>query len=280
MSSLTLTEKKYFESMLDMNSGWVSDFSDDTFGEFFKEHVQIDIHNEKYQDHGSSKAKKMRSFWEKEDDPIVGQLLEAITDHCIQISITEDKKTPSETVQCRQICKRLLNSNHSFFLSQKNSIPFNSKYIHEQIRRMQESTNKDPSLAIGTAKELIETICKTILEKREKIIQGNPDLPKLIKETLKELKLLPESIPETAKGYDIIKKLLRNMASIAQSMGELRNLYGTGHGKTGHSSGLESRHAKLAVGVATTLVIFLFDTYSKMNNLELNNQTQTNQNQA
>lgn len=46
----------------------------------------------------------------------------------------------------------------------------------------------------------------------------------------------------------------------AQGLAELRNLYGTGHGKNGKRAGLTGRHAKLAVGAATTLALFLFET--------------------
>jgi len=41
-----------------------------------------------------------------------------------------------------------------------------AQYVHEQIRRMESAIEGDPSLAIGTAKELIETMCKAILEER------------------------------------------------------------------------------------------------------------------
>jgi hypothetical protein len=46
-----------------------------------------------------------------------------------------------------------------------------------------------------------------------------------------------------------------------QGLAELRNLYGTGHGKEGSTKGLAARHAKLAVGAAITLADFLFDTH-------------------
>ena len=56
--------------------------------------------------------------------------------------------------------------------------------VRRGFRRMLED---DPSLAIGTAKELIETCCKTILAERGKLVQGTPDIPTLTKETLKEM---------------------------------------------------------------------------------------------
>lgn len=53
-----------------------------------------------------------------------------------------------------------------------------------------------------------------------------------------------------------------NLAMISQGIARLRNLYGTGHGKRGGHKRLPVRHARLAVGAATTLATFLFDTHS------------------
>ncbi len=39
-------------------------------------------------------------------------------------------------------------------------------YVAQQITRMEVAANQDPELAIGTAKELIETCCKSILNER------------------------------------------------------------------------------------------------------------------
>lgn len=134
-------------------------------------------------------------------------------------------------------------------------------YIAQQITRMETSVLNDPSLAIGTAKELVETCCKTILNERGISPPSNTDLPKLIKLTSKELELTPSDIPDKAKATDTIRRLLSNLASITQGIAELRNQYGTGHGRVAGSSGLSSRHAKLAVGAASTLAVFLVETH-------------------
>jgi len=79
MSSLTDIDKRYLEKLLGMQSGYVLDYSDPTFGEFFNRH-KIDIHNSKYQTYGTSKAKKMRAFWEREPDALVGRVLSEMLD--------------------------------------------------------------------------------------------------------------------------------------------------------------------------------------------------------
>jgi hypothetical protein len=137
------------------------------------------------------------------------------------------------------------------------------EYISQQITRMQSSIVSDPELAIGTAKELVETCCKTILLERGIALDGDPDLPKLMRLTQKELNLLPEHFDDNVKGVDAVRRVLSSFANVRQGMAELRKLYGTGHGKAGKSKAIEPRHAKLAVGAATTLAIFLFETYKK-----------------
>ncbi|WP_423826977.1 abortive infection family protein [Sharpea azabuensis] len=44
-------------------------------------------------------------------------------------------------------------------------------------------------------------------------------------------------------------------------LAEIRNAFGTGHGRTVDFQGLDSRHAKLLVGMSATLVEFLWETY-------------------
>lgn len=79
MSSLTDAEKRYFERLFGMNGGYVLDYSDASFGEFFNRHM-INIHSEKYCVYGTSKARKLRSFWEQEPDDLVGRALSEMLD--------------------------------------------------------------------------------------------------------------------------------------------------------------------------------------------------------
>jgi hypothetical protein len=73
--------------------------------------------------------------------------------------------------------------------------------------------------------------------------------------------LVPDGIKDEVKGAKSVKAILGNLSTIVQGLAELRNLYGTGHGKEGSTKGLAARHAKLAVGAAITLADFLFDTH-------------------
>lgn len=74
MSTLTRNEKRYLEKMLKMGGGYVLNYSDATYGEFFHRHG-VEIHAERYQTYGTSKAKKMRSLWDQEADALVATVL-------------------------------------------------------------------------------------------------------------------------------------------------------------------------------------------------------------
>jgi hypothetical protein len=138
---------------------------------------------------------------------------------------------------------------------------FDVPELQRQLARLQHAVQDDPGLAIGTAKELVETTCKTILHARGIAFDDHADISELVKATRKALELLPADVPEAAKGADTIRRLLSNLGTVAQALGELRNLYGTGHGKVGRATGLSARHARLAVGSAATLATFLLETH-------------------
>ncbi|MBT3240565.1 MAG: abortive infection family protein [Chloroflexi bacterium] len=160
--------------------------------------------------------------------------------------------------------KILLNNSQSIKNTKIISEKIDTNYVQTQIKRIEKSIVDDPELAIGASKEFLETVCKTIL--LEKGIElTNPKLPALVRETLKQLKLLPNDIPNEVKASETIKRLLMNLASISNSLAELRNPYGSGHGKEANYIGLEPRHARLAAGSAITLAVFIFETHQKRN---------------
>jgi len=144
------------------------------------------------------------------------------------------------------------------------AVEFDAGHMQEQISRMNAAVESDPALAIGSAKELIETCCKTILAERGKPSKGSEDVLELVKATRAELKLLPDDVPNAAKGAETIKRILSNLATVAQGLAELRGLYGTGHGRDGKARGVKARHARLAVTSAVALVVFLFETHKDL----------------
>ena len=263
MSTLTIREKRVIEEMLRMSSGYVLDFSDRTMGEFIEESIGIDVYTEKYFFNGTSKAKILRALWEVEPDYIIGKLLKDMIQSDLDIAVEITPKIERLSSRCLEIANRLLSSAPKLTNLKAQADKFDADHMARQIRRIEDSINDDPSLAIGTAKELIETCCKTILYERGKQLPGTPNVSDLTKATLKELSLVPEGISDAARGANVIKRLLSNLGTIGNGLAELRGLYGTGHGQLGTATGLAPRHARLAVSAASTLCVFLFETHQE-----------------
>jgi abortive infection Abi-like protein len=137
----------------------------------------------------------------------------------------------------------------------------NPAAIREQLGRLQRTAESDPALAIGTAKELIESTAKTVLLERGLNVNDKDDLPALVKQAQEALGLHPATAGPGPDGTDAVKRILGGLTSVAAGLGELRNRgYGTGHGQKGERVGLRPRHARLAVNAAMTWCNIILDT--------------------
>jgi hypothetical protein len=163
--------------------------------------------------------------------------------------------------------KKVIDETH--FIDKKVEIKkyLNTEYVSKKITIMTEALKEDSDLAIGTAKELLETTCKSILKQKEIVIDTNWNLSRLIKETSINIDLTPKHVDEANKAQASIFQILGGVSSIVQGVTELRNSYGTGHGKNADFKGLETKYAKLLVGVVSEIVIFYLATNGE--NVEL-----------
>lgn len=106
MSDLSSLERRKLEKLFCMDGGYVLNFSDRTFGNFFEENTRINIDADIYRERGTSKANRLRSFWTIEGNHIVGKIIEAMIEHgefegCLY-------KDTSLVDDCRKIAKRLM----------------------------------------------------------------------------------------------------------------------------------------------------------------------------
>lgn len=77
MASLKNSTKQKIEHLLEMNTGYVLDFSNASFRDFIKTSVGVDM-DEKYPD--GSKATRLREFWHNESDTTVVVLMSEMLD--------------------------------------------------------------------------------------------------------------------------------------------------------------------------------------------------------
>jgi hypothetical protein len=168
-----------------------------------------------------------------------------------------------EVIQTDEISCKPVFSGHKkqigkkYLISQKEEIKkyLDTEYVSNKIKIMTDALNKDTDLAIGTAKEVIETTCISILKQKKIVIDTNWSLSRLIKETSGNVDFTPKT-DDADKAKKSVSQILGGISSIVQGVSELRNTHGTGHGKESDFKGLETKYAKLLVGVVSEIIIF------------------------
>lgn len=243
--------------------GYVLDFTTKDFDDFTESVVGIAL----VRHYQKSKGRSLDDYVREHPENII-KLFDALLEHYekssqIEIDKNENPDIYKQYEECKAIVdkynKRDINSVRVAQIESK----FDNDYIQSQIKLMLEMQANNPTEAIGKAKELIESCCKTILEKVSISIDPNWTMVNLVDRVFEHLKIMPRDISDKAKGVESIRKVLGSLKAVAQGIGELRNIYGSGHGKPGSYQGLESRHAQLAVGSSITLVLFLWDSYER-----------------
>ena len=270
---LTQIEKGTFLKLFN-RGGYVLNFTTNDFDVFTMESVGVAL-CAKY---GLSKGKSLTEYITKDaDEKEVLKLLKDLLDYYKENYEQEYTYSEDEYVcgytrynaeyaklykKCQSYIYKALNvatplAVNATQLKEK----FSSEYLSKQIDLMIKMQTKNPTESIGKAKELIESCCKTILDSNNVKWNKNWDMSKLTGETLKLLNLTPKNIPDSDPVSKKIKAVLGNLRGITTKLAEIRNPYGSGHGKSSSFTGLETRHAKLAVGCSITFVTFLWDTY-------------------
>ena len=138
---------------------------------------------------------------------------------------------------------------------------FSSDYMSSQIDSLMRMREENPTDAIGKAKELVESCCRTIL--KETGVKDTKDwsMNELIKATKQKLDIDTESVSDSLPEAATVRKILGSLSGLVGGIAEYRNSWGAGHGKAADFEPLFVRHAKLAVGSSITLAEYLWDTY-------------------
>ncbi len=133
--------------------------------------------------------------------------------------------------------------------------------LEEHLVRIRDSLASDPAAAISSSKNLVESLFFRIILDRSGVKYGQrDDIPQLYRHVAELLELKADSVPESAKGSSTSQQILRTLVTTIQSLAELRNELGIGHGQSTRSVAL-ARHARLALNATVTVAEFVLDTW-------------------
>lgn len=123
--------------------------------------------------------------------------------------------------------------------------------IEDQLARLRRATD-DPALLLGTAKEMLESTAKYVVDVFSVPYAAATDFEQLWFHARDRLGLHPKDVDVSQPGGQQVREILQSSWSIARMTNELRNIEGTGHGRT-LPSGMTAEMALLVVREACSV---------------------------
>lgn len=215
MSDLTGLEKLKLEHALEMANGFVLDFSNRTFREFFLNFFGINIYDAKYDYESGSKANRMRAFWNLESSYLVGQVLDTLFENWQEFAGPEAPDSPPE--ECLPIAQRLRESTPPPDLAAIVSIG-DDKCFDSLARSVGDSIQRnEPETGLDHLHTFVVRYFRLLCEKRGIDTPRDKPLHSLVGEYVKALRLADEIESEMAE------LILKSSISVFDSFNAVRN---------------------------------------------------------
>lgn len=137
-----------------------------------------------------------------------------------------------------------------------NALP-DPQSIQDHLRRLGDSVDTDPRLAVSTAKALIESTAKCVLTARGQTFAPKAKVPALVNAAQESLGLAPKSVSDEDRA---LRQALQSLVTLTQSVTELRNSVGIDRGAEELPRWVRPRHARLVVGAAQVWCQLMLET--------------------
>jgi hypothetical protein len=220
VSDLTNLEKRKLEKDLGMSSGYVLNFSNRTFDEFFLDVLNIDIYDDKYAHASGSKANRMRAFWDREPNHVVAQILEALAKDWSEYAGFDSKPASEDYLKIVQRLKS------SAAVPDIGAIRPNAeeKGFEALAKAVRESIDKnEPEAGLDRLHTFLVKYFRNLCKKHGVSVSKDKPLHSLVGEYIKAIKskCLIES--------DITERILKSTISVMEAFNQVRNDHSYAH---------------------------------------------------
>ena len=215
MSDLTFLEKRKLEQRLEMDGGYVLNFSNRTFDEFFADCVGIKIYDEKYAAGGDSKANRMRTFWKIEPNHVVGKLLKGL----LAYSGKPGSFAPGSAlhVECEHIAQRLTAGAPVFDVTAF-AADTSDKDFDALARAVQASIDaNEPETGLDRLHTFTKKYLRAVCERHGIAAPTDKPLHSLVGEYVKALK------KEGHFESEMTERILKSSISVLEAFNDVRN---------------------------------------------------------
>ncbi|KJL33107.1 abortive infection family protein [Microbacterium oxydans] len=133
--------------------------------------------------------------------------------------------------------------------------------LDEQLERLRRNID-DPAALLGIAKELLEAVAKFILDDGGMPVPKAAPFDMIITLAFERLSFVTGQIDETVPGAKQVRAIHGSAKKIALQVNELRNLQGTGHGRT-LPTGISPETAWFVIREVTHVAELMLSTHDR-----------------
>ncbi len=135
--------------------------------------------------------------------------------------------------------------------------------VQVEIARALLNLTDDPEDAVTAACSLIEAVCRSILIEMNLPLPPRKDIEGVLRAVQQPLGLAPGRSDLEPEIEQDVRQILSGLTSVAKGVGALRTHGGDAHGREKGFRRIDPRIAQLAVNAASTIALFLIETWEK-----------------
>jgi hypothetical protein len=135
--------------------------------------------------------------------------------------------------------------------------------VSHEIDRALKGVEDDPEDSVTAACSLIEAVCRSVLIELGFDLPAKKDVDGLVRAVQEPLNLSPGRADLPEEVSTDVRQVLSGLTSVAKGVGALRTHAGDAHGRERGRARIDARIARLAVHSASTLALFLIETWER-----------------
>lgn len=265
MVALKRSEMRLLDTLYQSSPGYVLNFSDRTFAEFFDDELSVDIDNERYRKNGTSKMNRLRAFVEIEEPHVVVRALQALFRYRRDGTTLPDPEIDRHKQLLDQLIARIVEGKaipaRTGLAKHVDLLNFDT--VQRDMERALEAAERDPESAVTSASSTLESVCRSILLELGQPLPAKKDIRTLFKAVADHLRLGTNRADLDPAIAEDVKSILGGLATVTQGIGALRTKFGDAHGRERGYPRIDGRIADLAINAASTISLFLIETWQK-----------------
>lgn len=286
MVKLKNSEIRFVDQLFQSDPGYVLDFSNATFAEFFEDELGVDIYGDEFSGGGNSKANRLRTFLKKSSARQSVKALRALWKHknrdaiaqnernarlvgleCMDVEAAEMQSLPYNlaTEEFEEFLANLIGRNEDSSIGDAHAIAtkFDFDTVLDEIERARAFIEDDPEDAITAACSLVESVCRSILVELNLPLPKDLSVAPLYRAVREPLGLSPDKDLPDSRNVDDVRTVLAGISNAVGGIGALRTHSGDAHGREKGTARVDARIARLAVSSASALAVFLIESWDR-----------------